>query len=290
MKKQIYLVITFLVISLSGHAQQSNIVHEKRTYKHVGGQELTADIFYTAETKRESGNPAIALFHGGGWAFGSPSEFFSTCERYAEMGFVTFSFSYRLSIKADGTVPHPEITPVESTMDARSALRWLKENAEELRIDPEKIIVGGQSAGGQLALATALLDKVNDSSDNQEIDPEPCALLLFSSNVNTVEAWLDRLLDDRRDEIWSISPFHNLKPGMPPAIEFHGSEDNQVPYWVVEYFMFRTRQLGNHFEHIKFEGKQHYLAEGDDTYSTYYDEAILERVDRFLEEQGLMPK
>lgn len=290
MNKLVPLAIMFLVISLSGQAQQSNVVHEKRTYKHVGGQELTVDIFYTTETKQESGNPAIALFHGGGWAYGSPSEFFTTCERYAKMGFVTFSFSYRLSIKADGTVPHPEITPVESTKDARSAIRWLKENAAELQIDPEKIIVGGQSAGGQLALATALLDTVNDSSDNLEIDPEPCALLLFSSNVNTVEAWLDRLLDNRRDEIWSISPFHNLKSGMPPAIEFHGTEDNQVPYWVVEHFMFHTRQLGNHFEHVKFEGKQHYLAEGDDTYSTYYDEAILERVDRFLEEQGLMPE
>jgi len=41
---------------------------------------------------------AIVFFHGGGWAFGIPSEFFTTCERYAKIGIVTFSVDYRLSI------------------------------------------------------------------------------------------------------------------------------------------------------------------------------------------------
>jgi len=39
-------------------------------------------------------------------------------------GFVTFSFQYRLSGNEDGSYPHPDITPVESTKDARSAIRW----------------------------------------------------------------------------------------------------------------------------------------------------------------------
>jgi len=291
MMKRVLIPVTILMLlSFTLQARQVEVVHEVKTYKSVGQQELKVDIFYAPEKLKGTVNPAIALFHGGGWAFGSPSEFYSTCKRFAEKGFVTFSFSYRLSIKDDGTFPHPQITPVESTKDARSALRWLKENATELKIDPDMIVAGGQSAGGQLALSTVLVDNVNESTDNMTIDPSPCALLLFSSNVNTVEAWVDRLLGDRRDEIWSISPYHNLKPGMPPAIEFHGTEDPQVPYWVVEYFMFRTRELGNHFEQIKFEGKKHYLAEGDDTYATYYDETVLERVDTFLVEQGLMPR
>lgn len=63
-----------------------------------------------------------------------------------------------------------------------------------------------------------------------------------------------------------------------------------VPFWVVEYFVEKTRNLGNTFEQVSFEGKKHYLAEGDSTYATYFDESILERCDVFLEGLGLMPR
>ena len=280
--------LTFLLI-LSGHAQENQLIQKKRIYKKVMGQELSVDIFYANETYGKKDNPAIAFFHGGGWAYGSPAEFHNACRRYAKKGFVTFSFAYRLSIRENGLVPHPDITPVESVMDARSAIRWVKENAKEWNIDPEKVIVAGQSAGGQLALSTALIDHINETTDNQETDPTPCALLLYASNVNTMEAWVDRLLGDRRQEIWSISPYHHLKPGMPPAIEFHGTEDPMVNFWIVEYFKELTLSLGNHFEQVPFEGKGHYLAEGDTTYATYFDESVMERTDSFLEDLGLMP-
>jgi len=248
------------------------------------------DIFYTDKTVLNPDNLAIAFFHGGGWAFGSPSEFHEACKRFAKKGFITFSFEYRLSIQEDGTFPHPDITPVESVKDARSAMRWLKENASDLKIDSDRIIAGGQSAGGQLALSTALIEDINESSDNKNIDPSPVALLLYSSNVNTMEAWVDRLLGERRNEIWSISPFHNLKSGQPPAIEFHGKDDPMVPFWIVEYFLSETNKMGNHFELVSFEGRKHYLAEGNEKYATYFDEAIMERTDQFLKEQGLLPR
>lgn len=274
----------------NGQAQQNQLLTEKRIYKQVMEQELSVDIFYSSTTRGSTENPAIAFFHGGGWAYGSPAEFHNACRRYARKGFVTFSFAYRLSVNEDGSVPHPEITPVECVKDARSAIRWLKEHAEEWNIDSDKVIVAGQSAGGQLALSTALMDPINEAGDNQETDPTPCALLLYSSNVNTMEAWVDRLLGDRRQEIWSISPYHNLKPGMPPALEFHGTEDPMVNFWIVEYFKEKTLALGNQFEQIPFEGKGHYLAEGDTTYATYFDESVMLRTDRFLKELGLMPE
>jgi acetyl esterase len=284
----LYFVLTCLLI-LSVNGQETQLIHKKKIYKQVMGQKLSVDVFYANETLGRKDNPAIAFFHGGGWASGSPAEFHNACRRYAKKGFVTFSFAYRLSIRENGLVPHPDITPVESVMDARSAIRWLKEHAEEWNIDPGKVIVAGQSAGGQLALSTALIDQINEATDNQETDPTPCALLLYASNVNTLEAWVDRLLGDRKQEIWSISPYHHLKSGMPPAIEFHGTADPMVNFWIVEYFKEKTLALGNHFEQIPFEGKGHYLAEGDSTYATYFDESVMERTDRFLEELGLMP-
>ena len=283
-----YFGLSFFLV-LSAHAQDNQVIQEKMVYKQVMEKELAVDIFYTNETIDREENPAIAFFHGGGWSSGSPAEFHNACRRYANKGFICFSFAYRLSVREDGLIPHPDITPVESVMDARSALRWLKGHAQDWNIDPEKVIAAGQSAGGQLALSTVLIDHVNERTDNMAIDPTPCALLLYASNVNTIEAWTDHLFGERRQEIWSISPYHHLKSGMPPAIEFHGTEDPMVNFWIVEFFKEKTLALGNHFEQIPFEGKGHYLAEGDTTYATYFDEAVLDRTDNFLEEFGLMP-
>jgi len=289
MKPSTCLIASILLVSCNASSQEARVLQERKVYKEIMGQALTADIFYTDETLERRGNPAIAFFHGGGWAFGTPAEFHNACRRYAKKGFVTFSFDYRLSIQEDGRFPHPDITPVECVKDARSAVRWLKAHADTWHVDPEKVIVSGQSAGGQLALSTALIDHVNEETDNLEIDPMPRALLLYASNLNTMEAWADYLLGERRDEIWSISPYHNLKPGMPPAIEFHSRADPVVDFYTVEFFMQKTRAMGNRFEQVPFEGKGHYLAKGDTTYAEYFDESVMERTDSFLEELGLMP-
>ena len=273
-----------------GAAQSSGdeLLREERVYKTVGGQELRVDVFSSPEAKRRPAGPAIAFFHGGGWAYGERSEFHEACVRYAEKGFVTFSFEYRLSIQPDGTVPNPSVTPLESVKDARSALRWIRENAADLHVDPERVVASGQSAGGQLALGTALFDDVNESSDDLTVSPRPQALVLYSSNVNTLEAWADRLMGDRRKEIWSISPHHTLRPGLPPIIEFHGEEDCMVPFWAVRHFVEKARSLGNEIELVSFEGRRHYLGDGDPAYGRYYDEEVLERTDRFLEEHGFL--
>lgn len=88
-----------------------------------------------------------------------------------------------------------------------------------------------------------------------DVSPVPNAIVLFSSNVNTVEAWVDRLLAERREEIWSISPHHHLKADMPPVIAFLGTEDEMVPFWVVREFKKKTTRMGNHFELIAYEGR-----------------------------------
>ena len=279
--KRILFFLLFAVAPTFSHAQEVAVQHDKLVYKVVAGQELTVDMFY-AENQPSDTYPAIALFHGGGWAFGDPSEFYEACRRYARKGYITFSFQYRLSRNADSSYPHPDISPIESVKDARSAIRWLRSHADSLSIDPDKIVVGGQSSGGQLALSTALLDSVNESTDNLAINPKPNALLLFSSNVNTLEPWIDNLLGDRNKKIWSISPYHNLKKSMPPAIAFHGEEDDQVLPYIVKMFKVRMDELGNYYDLHWYPGRKHYLGEGNEKYATYFDEEILELTDDFL--------
>lgn len=285
------LLYIFLLQILHVNAFAQEVFHEKKTYKQVDGRELQTDIFYT-EALSEKDNPAIAFFHGGGWAFGDPAEFHGACKRYAEKGFVTFSFQYRLSIDENGKAPHPDITPVECVKDARSAIRWLRKNADSLKIDPNKIIVGGQSVGGQLTLSTALADEVNEATDDLTISSMPNAMVLYSGTANPVTPWCDYMLGDRRNEIWSISPYHNLKKDLPPAIAFHGMDDNVVSFWTIKFFQRETQKLGNYFEIIPYEGRKHYLGDGDEkgtkTYSRLFDEEIMERTDAFLEKFGFI--
>lgn len=284
MKKSILILILVLFQTAVCMAQDTTVVMKKVVYKKIGDKDLFADIFYTESGKQNK--TAIALFHGGGWVFGDPAEFHEACRRFARKDYVAVSFHYRLSRNADGSYPHPEITPVESTKDARSAIRWLRENAGRLKINPDKIVVGGQSAGGQMALATALLDSVNEITDNLKVSPIPNALLLYSSNVNTLEPWIDMLLGDRRNEIWSISPYHNIKKPMPPVIAFRGDSDDQVLPYIAGMFKTKMNELGNYYEEYVYPGMKHYLAPDNKKYATYFDEEILEKTDAFLKKFG----
>lgn len=258
-------------------------------YKTVGGWDLRADVF-EPEGKASSARPAIAFFHGGGWVFGSPEQFHGACRRYAEKGLVTVSFQYRLSRGEDGTYPREDVTLVECVKDARSGMRWVRSSAAELNVDPDRIAAAGQSAGGQLALSTALIDGLNEETDDLNVSPAPNAILLYASNYNTVEAWADRIFGERRGEIRSVSPYHNLRGGMPPVLAFHGRDDATVHPYTVEFFQERMNELGNRFELHWYPGRKHHLGVGCEEYAEYFDEEILERTDAFLAGLDFMPQ
>jgi acetyl esterase/lipase len=264
-----------------------HLVQIQKIYKTIDTFKLKIDIFYASQTLERENNTAIVFFHGGGWAYGTPDEFFTTCERYARMGIVTFSVEYRLSID-NGVTPSKSISPIECVMDAKSAIRWVRKNAGIFHIDGNKIVAAGQSAGGHLALSTAMIDEYNEKSDDLNISCSPNAILLFSACVNTVEGWCDRLLADRRNKIWSISPAHNIKGGLPPMIEFHGTDDEQVPKWTVQFFESDMKKAGNYFEQHMYEGRKHYLGDGNPKYSRYYDDDILKIADDFLRKNKLL--
>jgi len=252
---------------------------ETRIYlRHDDGHDLTAEIF-----RPEAGTdplPCLGFFHGGGWANGSPTEFHAICAWFAARGYLTISFAYRLCPQPRPEVrDRPSITPLECSLDARAALRWLHVEADALGIDRDRIVLGGQSAGGQLALATVLADAIDPAGP---IRPMPRGFLLYSSNHNTVESWADALFNERRDELPPISPFHTLVPGMPPICSFHGGKDSMVAPYVVDFFRRRTEALGNRYDLHRFPERGHYLGDPDRTYATLVDEDILERSATFL--------
>ena len=84
------------------------------------------------------------LFHGGGWTAGSPEWVYDAAKRYAGYGAVAVAAEYRLS-------DQKTITPLDAMADARDIIRWMRRNAAELGIQPDRIAVYGVSAGGQLS-------------------------------------------------------------------------------------------------------------------------------------------
>jgi acetyl esterase len=109
---------------------------------------LTANVFFPPGFNPSVKQvPAIAFFHGGGLSYGSPSTWFSGARYFAKRGMVAVSFAYRMEGLTQAG---------DSVADARSALRWMRAFSFQLGIDPNAIVAAGDSAGGYLALMTAL--------------------------------------------------------------------------------------------------------------------------------------
>jgi acetyl esterase len=100
----------------------------------------------------QSGLGLLVYFHGGGWVLGSVETHDDVCRKLANaMGHAVLSVDYRLAPE------HPFPAPVD---DCTHALRWAHSHADELGIDPKRIAVGGDSAGGNLAAVVANMNIV----------------------------------------------------------------------------------------------------------------------------------
>lgn len=98
------------------------------------------DVYYPAENNGRL--PVIIDIHGGGWMYGDKELNKIYCEYIAARGFIVFNISYRLV---------PEVTVEGQLNDCAAALRWINENLDRFPADREKIMLTGDSAGGQLA-------------------------------------------------------------------------------------------------------------------------------------------
>src|SRR5258706_13456548 len=79
-------------------------------------------------------------------------------------------------------------TPLESVADGRAALHWVEDHADKLGIDPKRIVVGGSSAGGHVALWTAIEHTPPGSATNEAPHIKPFALILVSPVSDTSSA------------------------------------------------------------------------------------------------------
>ena len=230
---------------------------KSETYRKVGETELKVWIF---EPAQKSGKPlpAIVFFFGGGWVGGSPTQFEPQSRHLAARGMVAIVADYRVKTRQDAK-------PADCVSDAKACVRWVRANAARLGIDPERIAVGGGSAGGHLAASTATVPGLDDAKDDKSVSCLPNALVLF--NPGTVMAPFPGLdlkgfgagLDKAKFgcEPTEISPLHHVKKGTPPTIIFHGKADTTVPYSTVEKFAEVMKTAGNRCELVGYEGQPH---------------------------------
>ena len=253
---------------------------EHQVYKVVNDVELGADLFPPSGTP--SGG-AILFFFGGGWRGGSTSQFHPHCRELAARGMLAACAEYR--VLADDS-RHAD-SPFDCVADGKSAIRWLRQHADELGLDPQRIAAGGGSAGGHVAAAAGLIDGLDEAGEDTTVSSVPDALALFNPVIDTTQTgWLPgaRLLGARAAE---LSPTHHVTAGAPPSLVFHGTEDAAVPFENVERFARLMATAGNRCDLVPYPGETHGFfnhGRGDGTAYTQ----TLERTVAFLEELGFL--
>ncbi|WP_221931263.1 alpha/beta hydrolase [Pedobacter westerhofensis] len=245
-------------------------------YKKIDTTELHLKVFYPNTYTAGKSYPSIVFFFGGGWITGSLSQFQEHAKYLASRGMIGITADYRYQ-KRDHT------TPFEAIADGRSAIRYLRQHARELGIDPHKLAAGGGSAGGQIAAAADLTSDHNQNED-LAISSRPDALVLFNPVFNNGPGnyGYDRIGGRYKE----VSPFHNIKPGAAPAIVFFGTKDQLVAVDTARAYQEVMKKNGNRCDLFFYEGQVHgffnYRPAGD----SYYYLLTLSKATSFLKSLG----
>jgi acetyl esterase len=186
-------------------------------FKQTPQGDLQMYFHYPDDWKAGDSRPAIVFFFGGGWRNGTVEQFRFQAEYLASRGIVCARADYRV-------LSRHETGPDKCVEDGKSAVRWIRENAEKLGVDPDKIVSSGGSAGGHVAFCTSVTDGLEAENEDPSISSRPNLLVLYNPVVST--------LSDRHTErigseemALKISPNDNLDEDVPPMIVFFGSED-----------------------------------------------------------------
>ncbi|WP_299555199.1 alpha/beta hydrolase [Seonamhaeicola sp.] len=270
MKKLNILTIILLIVGSSGFAQ------EQVLYKQIDSTELFMELYRPQKSDTAYKYPAMVFFFGGGWKGGSRYQFLNQAKYFSKRGLICFLVDYRIEEK-HGT------SPFESLKDAKSAIRYIRKNASELGVDPNKIIAAGGSAGGHLAVATALIQNYNEETDDLSVRCIPNALVLFNPVIDNGPGGYGHARIG--DEYRRFSPIHNLKKETPPTIFLLGTKDDLVPVETAQYYEKVMKRVGSRCELKLYKGKEH----GFFNYKNFssYKRTVL-HIDKFLKSLGYL--
>lgn len=210
------------------------------TYREVDGTALTVDVY------RPAGNavlPAVIMIHGGAWHSVWPNyQLLDDWGRYfVRRGFVALNLRYRLAPEHQFPAPF---------LDVVAAIRWAKTGGASLGIDPECVVLFGNSAGAHLALLAALCDDPDDFGDagDPTVNPRVHGVIACAGPTDLPRLYdyltasgpfvgSDLLLTDflggtpaELPELYeAASPLSHVGPGKPPLLLVHATQDEFVP-------------------------------------------------------------
>lgn len=204
--------------------------------------ELHMDI-YQPKDDAEKKRPVVLVMHGGAFAAGSKNDYdqhsVTYCDSLAARGYVTAAVEYRLGITAviknkALTVDSLDFsrTVYRGIQDVRAAVRYIRANADELGIDPDRVYLIGNSAGAILSLENIYMDKESEIPAAAKNKPDLGGLDAngvqgYGSQANAVAALWGAVHDPKIIE--------DVKK---PVLLVHGKADSTV--------VFKTgRPLGN---------------------------------------------
>ena len=189
--------------------------------------------------------PAVICIHGGGFRAGTRESFNGLCLQLAERGYVAVTVSYRLA---------PKYQFPAAVHDVKTAVRWMRANAEKFQIDPDRIGTTGGSAGGHLAQflgVTSGVKKFEGDGGNAEYSSSVKCVVNFygpSDFTKSYDASVDAKdvlplflggnLQQERDRHIESSPLYWVTPESAPTLFVHGTKDAYVAHeqaeWIVE--------------------------------------------------------
>jgi acetyl esterase len=221
-------------------------------YSQVDGLSLLMDASIPKDALRV---PAAIIVHGGGWVRGDRrGEVEPLFQPLNEAGIAWFSIDYRLVSNA--------MQFGFGIDDVESAVRFIRSHASEFHIDPGKLALVGESAGGQLA-AMAALRLPKDSVKAVVALYTPTDLVKLLKNSNYIPAQIRRSVEGTPWEnlilagLGQLSPIENVRRDMPPFLFIHGTADPLVPFSQSISMCERMREAGASCEVYPLEGAGH---------------------------------
>jgi acetyl esterase/lipase len=201
--------------------------------------------------------PGIIVIHGGGWIQGNKESMVAKyCLPFIRHGFVVANVEYRLARSA----PAPA-----AVSDVLQAAQWFHDHAARYNVDPKRILVTGESAGGHLALMVGMTPasaglgppvKIAGVIDFFGIGD--VADQLVGANAREYAAqWIPEQLPDRMELARRMSPATYVRQGLPPILALHGDADPLVPYQQSVNLMKAIKSAGGDAELITVPGGKH---------------------------------
>lgn len=236
--------------------------------------------------------PAFVYIHGGGWVRGGRDEYGKLGPFYAKRGIAGFSIDYTLATQGKSSWP-------VVIQDVVHAIRYIKANAQQYGIDPERIALMGDSAGGHLASLAGLLSGnepfLKGASGNPEVSSRvslvvdyygPTDLQLLGESEESTAYWITAaFLGDvayvMNQSLWiEASPSTYIGAGAPVFLIVHGTNDTVVPIAVSESFNRKLEATGVETHFVRLEGGDHFIltTEEENLQVRYVLEPLLKRI------------